>query len=131
MLGNEFAEFIDSNLDEEIAAGPPAPQQLPAGVHQALPPGAADAAADQPSFGQWEHAAHPVPPAVFNDEDDAAYAPQMWLGQRQAGRGQRQQRMDAEAANGHNWDLGQPLPLAPLVGDAVAAENLRGQRREE
>jgi hypothetical protein len=55
----------------------------------------------------------------------------MRLGQRQAGRGRRQRRMDAEAANGHNWDLGQPLPPAPLVRDAVAAENLRGQRREE
>jgi hypothetical protein len=32
MLGDEFAEFIDSDLDEEIDAGPPAPQQLPAGA---------------------------------------------------------------------------------------------------
>jgi hypothetical protein len=39
--------------------------------------------------------------------------------------------MDAEAANGHYWVLGQLPPLAPLVCDAVAAENLRGQRREE
>jgi hypothetical protein len=39
--------------------------------------------------------------------------------------------MDAEAANGHYWDLGQPLPPAPLVRDAVAVENIRGQRREE
>jgi hypothetical protein len=39
--------------------------------------------------------------------------------------------MDAEAANGQFWDLGQPLPPAPLVRDAVDAENLRGQRREE
>jgi hypothetical protein len=38
---------------------------------------------------------------------------------------------DNKAANGHYWDLGQPLPPAPLVRDAVAAENLRGQRREE
>jgi hypothetical protein len=131
MLGDKFAEFIDSHLDEEIDAGPPAQQHLPAGVQQAPPPGAAAAAADSPPFGQLEHAAHPVPPAVFNNEDDAAYAPQMRLGQRQAGRGRRQRRMDAEAANGHYWDLGQPLPPAPLVCDAVAAENLRGQRREE
>jgi hypothetical protein len=53
MLGDKFAEFIDSDLDEEIDAGPPAQQQLPAGV--------------RPPFGQLEHAAHPVPPAVFND----------------------------------------------------------------
>jgi hypothetical protein len=130
MLGDAFAEFIDSDLDEEIDAGPPALQQLPSGIHQAPPQGAAEAAADPQPFGQLEHAAHPVPPAVFND-DNAAYAPQMWLGQRQAGRGQRQQRMDAEAASGHYWDLGQPLPPAPLVRDAVDAENLRGQRREE
>jgi hypothetical protein len=38
MLGNEFAEFIDTDLEDEIAAGPPAQQQLPAGVHQAPPP---------------------------------------------------------------------------------------------
>jgi hypothetical protein len=115
MLGDEFDEFIDGDLDEEIDAGPPAQQQLPAGVRQAPPRGAAAAATDPPPFGQLEHAAHPVPPAVFNDEDDAAYAPQMRLGQRQAGRGRRQRRMDAEAANGHYWDLGQPLPPAPLV----------------
>jgi hypothetical protein len=131
ILGDEFAEFIDSDLDEEIDAGPLAQQQLLAGVQQAPPPGAAAAAADPPPYGQLEHAAHPVPPAVFNNEDDAAYAPQMRLGLRQAGRGQRQRRMDAEAANGHYWDLGQPLPPAPLVHDAVAAENIRGQRQEE
>jgi hypothetical protein len=137
MLGNEFAEFIDSDLDEEIDAGPPAQQQWPAGARQAPPPaaagaaGAAAAAADPPPFGQLEHAAHPVPHAVFNNEEDAPYAPRMRLGQRQAGRGQRQRRMDAEAANRHNWDLGQPLPPAPLVRDALAAENLHGQRREE
>jgi hypothetical protein len=39
--------------------------------------------------------------------------------------------MDAEAANGQYWDLRQPLPPAPLVRDAVAAENLHGQRLEE
>jgi hypothetical protein len=39
--------------------------------------------------------------------------------------------LDAEAADGQYWDLGQPLPPAPLVRDAVAAGNLRGQRREE
>jgi hypothetical protein len=55
----------------------------------------------------------------------------MRLGQRQAGRGRRQRRMDAEAANGQYWDLRQPLPPAPLVRDALAAENLHGQRREE
>jgi hypothetical protein len=131
MLGDKFAEFIDSNLDEEINAGPPAQQQLQAGVGQAPPPGAAAAAADPPPFGQLEHAAHPVPPAVFNDKDDTAYAPQMRLGQRQAGRGRRQRRMEAKAANGHYWDIGQPLPPAPLVRDAIAAESLRGQRREE
>jgi hypothetical protein len=130
MLGDEFAEFIDSDLDEEIDAGPPAQQQLPAGVHRAPPQGAVAAAADPLPFGQLEHAAHLVPPAVFNDED-AAHVPQMWLGQRQNGRGRRQRRMDAEAANGHYWDLGKPLPPAPLVCDAVAAENLHGQRREE
>jgi hypothetical protein len=131
MLGKEFAEFIDSDLDEEIAAGPPAQQHLPAGVHQAPPPGAAAAADDPTPFGQFEHEAHRVQPAVFNIEDDAAYAPQMRLGQRQAGQGRRQRRMDAEAVNGHYWDLGQPLPPAPLVSDAVAAENLCGQRQEE
>jgi hypothetical protein len=98
MLGDKFAEFIDSDLDEEIDAGPPAQQHLPAGVHQAPSLGAAAAAADPPPFGQLEHAAHPVPPSVFNDEDDAAYAPQMQLGQRQAGRGRRQQRMDYETS---------------------------------
>jgi hypothetical protein len=74
MLGNEFAELIDMDLEEEIAAGLPAQQQLPAGVQQAPPPaaaGAAAAAADPPPFGQLEHAAHPVPQAVFNDEEDA------------------------------------------------------------
>jgi hypothetical protein len=131
MLGNEFAEFIDSDLDEEIDAGPPAEQHLPAGVRQAPPPGAAASAADPPPFGQLEHAAHPVSPAVFDIKHDAAYAPQMRLGQRQACRGQRQRRMDAEAANGQKWDLGQPLPPVPLVRDAVGAENLCGQRREE
>jgi hypothetical protein len=30
MLGDEFAEFIDTDLEEEIEAGPPAQQQLPA-----------------------------------------------------------------------------------------------------
>jgi hypothetical protein len=39
--------------------------------------------------------------------------------------------MDAEVANGQNWDPGQPLPPAPLVLDAIPAENLRGQRRNE
>jgi hypothetical protein len=39
--------------------------------------------------------------------------------------------MDAKAANGQYWDLRQPLPPAPLVDDAVAAENLHGQRHEE
>jgi hypothetical protein len=134
MLGDEFAEFIDSDLDEEINAGPPAQQQWPAGVRQAPPQaaaGAAAAAADPPPFGQLEHAAHPVPHAVFNAEEDAPCAPQMRLGQRQAGRGRRQRRMDAEAANGQYWDLRQPLPPAPLVRDALAAENLHGQRREE
>jgi hypothetical protein len=134
MLGNEFAEFIDTNWEEEIAAGPPAQQKWPAGARQAPPPaaaGAATAAADPPPFGQVEHAAHPVPHAVFNDKKDAPCAPQMRLGQRPAGRRQRQRRMDAKAANRQNWDLRQPLPLAPLVRDAVAAENLHGQRRKE
>jgi hypothetical protein len=134
MLCDEFAEFIVTDLEEEIAAGPPAQQQWPAGVRQAPPPadaGAAAAAADLPPFGQLEHAAHPVPQAVFNDEEDAPCAPQMWLGQRSAGRGQRLRRMDAEAANGQYWDPLQPLPPPPLVRDAVPAENLRGQRREE
>jgi hypothetical protein len=39
--------------------------------------------------------------------------------------------LDAEGANGQYWDLGQPLPPAPPVRDAVAAENLCGQRRDE
>jgi hypothetical protein len=134
MLGDEFAEFIDSDLDEEIDAGPPAQQQWPAGAQQAPPPaaaGAAAAAADSLPFGQLEHVAHPVPHAVFNNEEDAPYVPQMRLGRKQAGRGQRQRRMDAKAANGQYWDLGQPLPPAPLVRDALAAENLHGQRRKE
>jgi hypothetical protein len=79
-LSNEFAEFIDTDLDEEIDTGPPAQLQLPAVQQQALPPAAA-AAADPPPFGQLEHAAHPVPHAVFNDEEDAPRAPQMRLGQ--------------------------------------------------
>jgi hypothetical protein len=29
MLGNEFAEFVDEDLEEEIDAGPPAVQLLP------------------------------------------------------------------------------------------------------
>jgi hypothetical protein len=53
----------------------------------------------------------------------------MWLGQRPTGQGQRQRRLDAEAANGPYWDPGQPLPPAPLVRDAIPAENLLGQRR--
>jgi hypothetical protein len=131
MLGDEFAEFIDTDLEEEIDDRPPAQQQLPAGVQQAPPPataGAAAAAADPPPFGQLEHAAHPVPQAVFNDEEDAPFAPQMWHGQRPAGRGRRQRRNDAEAANGQSWDQRQPLPPARLVRDAIPAENLRGQR---
>jgi hypothetical protein len=32
MLGGEFAEFIDSNLDEEMDAGLLAQQQWPAGA---------------------------------------------------------------------------------------------------
>jgi hypothetical protein len=90
MLGDEFAKFIDSNLEEEIDAGPPAQHQRTAGARQAPPPAAAGAAAaapDPPPFGQLEHAAHPVPHAVFNDGDDAPCAPQMRPGQRQAGRG--------------------------------------------
>jgi hypothetical protein len=134
MLGDEFAEFIDTDLEEEIDAGPPAQQQWPAGARQAPPPaaaGAAAAAADPPPFGQLEHAAHPVPHAVFNDKDDAPCAPQMGLGQKQAGHGRRQRRMDAKAAKGQYWDLRQPLPPAPLVRNALAAENLHVQRREE
>jgi hypothetical protein len=38
MLGNEFTEFIDEDLKDKIDAGPPAPQQLPAGAQQAPPP---------------------------------------------------------------------------------------------
>jgi hypothetical protein len=134
MLGDKFAKFIDTDLEEEIIAGPPARQQLPAGVQQAPPPaaaGAAAAAADPPPYGQLENAAHPVPQAVFNDEEDAPCAPQMRLGQRPAGRGQRQRRMDAKAANGQYWYPRQPLPPAPLVRDAIPAKNLCGQRREE
>jgi hypothetical protein len=134
MLSDKFAQFIDTDLEEEIDARPAAQQQLPAGVPQAPPPaaaGAAAAAADPPPFGQLEHAAHPEPQAVFKDEEDAPRAPQMQLGRRTAGRGQRQRRMEAEAANGLYWDPGHPLPPAPLVRDAVPAENLRGQRRVE
>jgi hypothetical protein len=71
MLGDEFLEFIDTDLEEEIAAGPPAQQQWPAGAQQAPTPaaaGAAAVAADPPPFGQLEHA---VPHAVFNDKEDA------------------------------------------------------------
>jgi hypothetical protein len=134
MLGDEFAEFIDTDLEEEIDAGPLAQQQLPAGVQQAPPPAAANAApaaADPPPFGQLEHAAHPVPHAFFDDEEDAPRAPQMRLGQRPTGQGRRQRRLDAEAANGPYWNPGQPLPPAPLVRDAIPAENLRGQRRDK
>jgi hypothetical protein len=84
MLGDEFAKFIDTDLKEEINAGLPAQQQLPAGVQQAPSPaaaGSAAAAADPPPFWQLEHAAHPVPHAVFNNEEDAPRAPQMRLGQ--------------------------------------------------
>jgi hypothetical protein len=88
MLGDKFAEFIDSDLDEEIDAGPPTQQQWPAPAPQ-IPQGAVAAAADPPPFGQLEHAAHQVPPAVFNDEDEA-HVPQMRLGQRPASRGRRQ-----------------------------------------
>jgi hypothetical protein len=38
MLGDEFAEFINRDLEEEIDAGPPAQQQWPAGARQAPPP---------------------------------------------------------------------------------------------
>jgi hypothetical protein len=103
MLVDEFAEFIDTDLEESINAGPPAQQQLTVGVQQAPPPaaaGAAAAAADPPPIGQLEHAAHPVPHAIFNDEEDAPRAPQMRLGQRPTGRGQRQRRLDPEEANG-------------------------------
>jgi hypothetical protein len=30
--------------------------------------------------------------------------------------------LDAEVANGQYWDLGQPLPPAPQVRDAVAVD---------
>jgi hypothetical protein len=129
MPGNEFAEFIDTDFEDEIDAGPLAQQQLPAGAQQAPPlPAAAAAAAasDPPLFGQLEHAAHPVPHAVFNNEEDAPRAPQMRLGQRPTGQGRRQRRLDAEAANGPYWDPGQPLPPAPLVRDDIPAEYLRG-----
>jgi hypothetical protein len=89
MLGDKFAEFIDTDLEEEINAGPPAQQQLPAGVRQAPPPaaaGAAAAAADPPPFGQLEHAAHPVPLAVFNDEEDAPCAPKTESNGRRSGK---------------------------------------------
>jgi hypothetical protein len=131
MLGDKFAEFIETDLEEEIAAGPPAQQQLPAGVQQAQLPAAAAAAADPPPFGQLEHAAHPVPHAVFNNEENAPRAPQMRLGQRPTSQGQRQRRLDAEAANGPYWNPGQPLPPAPLVRDAIPAENVRRQRSNE
>jgi hypothetical protein len=77
-LGEEFAKFIDTDLEDEINAGPPAQPQLPASVQQAPPPpaaAAAAAAADPPPFGQLEPAAHPVPHAVFNNEEDAPRAP--------------------------------------------------------
>jgi hypothetical protein len=41
MLGDEFANFIDMDLEEEIADGPPAQQQLPAELQdwgEPLPP---------------------------------------------------------------------------------------------
>jgi hypothetical protein len=118
MLGDEFAEFIDTDLEEEIYAGLPAQEQWPAGARQAPPAaaaGAAATAADPPPFGQLEHSAHPVPQAVFNNEEDAPCAPQMRLGQRPASQGRKQRRMDAKAAYGQYWDSGQPLPLTPLV----------------
>jgi transposase InsO family protein len=43
MLGGKFAEFLDTYLEEEIDAGPPAQQQLPSGIPQAPPPAAAGA----------------------------------------------------------------------------------------
>jgi hypothetical protein len=55
----------------------------------------------------------------------------MRFGQRPTGQGQRQRRLDAEAANGPYWDPRQPLPPVPLVRDAIPAENLPGQRRDE
>jgi hypothetical protein len=84
MLGNKFAEFIDEDLEDQIDAGPPAAQHVPAGSQQGPPlpaAAAAAAAADPTHFGQLEHAAHPVPPAVFNDKEDEPRAPQMRLGQ--------------------------------------------------
>jgi hypothetical protein len=45
MLGDKIAKFIDTDLEEEIDAGPLAQQQLPADVPQAQPPAAAGAAA--------------------------------------------------------------------------------------
>jgi hypothetical protein len=118
MLGNEFAEFVDDNLEHKIDAGPPAGQQLQAGAQQAPPlpaAAAAAAAADPLPFGQLEHAVHPGPPSVFDDEEDAARAPKMRLGQRPYGQRQRQRRIHAEAANGPYWLPGQPFPPAPLV----------------
>jgi hypothetical protein len=132
--GDKFAEFVDDNLEDEIDAGLPAAQQLPASAQQAppLPSAVADAvAADTPPFWQLEKAAHLVPPAVFDDKEDAAHAPQMQIGQRPYSQRQRQRRMDAEAANGPYWRPGQPLLPAPLVRNAIPAENLRGQRRDE
>jgi hypothetical protein len=125
MLCDEFAEFINADLEDKIDAGSPAQQQLPAGVRQALllPAAAfAAAAADPLPFGQLEHAAHPVPHADFNDKDDAPRATQMQLGQRPNGQGRRQRRLDAEAAIGPYWDPGQPLPPAPLVRDAICGK---------
>jgi hypothetical protein len=55
----------------------------------------------------------------------------MRLGQRPAGRGQRQRRIEAKAANGLYWDPRQPLSPAPLVWDVIPAENLLGQRCKE
>jgi hypothetical protein len=130
MLGEKFAQSIDTDLKEEIDTGPPAQQQLTAGVQQAPPPAAAAAAAaaaDPPPFGQLEHAAHPVPRAVFNDEEDAPRAPQMRLGQRPTGQGLRQRRLNAEAANEPYWNAGQPLPPALLVRDAIPTKNCAGK----
>jgi hypothetical protein len=36
--------------------------------------------------------------------------------------------MDAKGANGPYWDPRQPLPPAPLVRDAILAENLRSKK---
>jgi hypothetical protein len=55
----------------------------------------------------------------------------MRLGQRPNGQRQRQRRLDVEAANGPYWNPGQPLYPALLVRDAIPAENLREQRRDE